>query len=52
MRHTIENKEICAMHKESIERVFTDLKEKLGIHWTTIGGMKKTRCRQCMFFLS
>ncbi|MDQ0341187.1 hypothetical protein J2S00_004031 [Caldalkalibacillus uzonensis] len=37
LRHTNENKEIYAMRKETIERVFADLKEKHGMRWN-LGG--------------
>jgi hypothetical protein len=38
LRHTRENREIYAKRKETIERVFADLKEKHGMRWTTLKG--------------
>ncbi|TWV12367.1 transposase, partial [Klebsiella quasipneumoniae] len=34
LRHTEENKQIYAKRKETIERVFADLKHKHGLRWT------------------
>ncbi|MBH0341352.1 hypothetical protein ABB08_03515 [Paenibacillus larvae] len=47
LRHTEENKRIYAERKETIEQVFADLKEKHGMRWTTLRGLK----RVTMFFL-
>lgn len=41
LRHTDINKEIYAKRKETIERVFADMKEKHGMRWTTLRGLKK-----------
>jgi len=41
LRHKQEVKEIYAKHKETIERVFEDAKEKHGMRWTTLRGLKK-----------
>jgi transposase len=41
LRHTQENKSIYARRKETIERVFADAKEKHGMRWTTLRGLKK-----------
>ena len=41
LRHKQEFKEIYAKRKEIIERVFTDAKEKHGMRWTTLRGLKK-----------
>jgi hypothetical protein len=41
LRHTDENKKIYAQRKETIERVFADAKEKHGMRWTTLRGLKK-----------
>ncbi len=42
LRHTSINKEIYEMRKETIERVFADMKEKHGMRWTTLRGLKKS----------
>jgi len=41
LRHKQEVKEIYAKRKETIERVFADAKEKHGMRWTTLRGLKK-----------
>jgi transposase len=41
LRHTQENKEIYARRKETIERVFADMKEKHGLRWTAYRGLEK-----------
>jgi len=41
LRHTDLNKEIYAQRKETIERVFADMKEKHGMRWTTLRGLKR-----------
>lgn len=41
LRHTKLNKEIYEKRKETIERVFADMKEKHGMRWTTLRGLKK-----------
>jgi len=41
LRHTEINKEIYEQRKETIERVFADMKEKHGMRWTTLRGLKK-----------
>jgi len=41
LRHTDTNKEIYAQRKETIERVFADMKEKHGMRWTTLRGLKR-----------
>ena len=41
LRHTDLNKEIYAKRKETIERVFADMKEKHGMRWTTLRGLKR-----------
>ncbi|EJX49812.1 hypothetical protein HMPREF1378_02512 [Enterococcus faecium R496] len=35
--------------KETIERVFTDAKEKHGMRYTKYRGLEKTRCIRCLF---
>jgi hypothetical protein len=41
LRHTDLNKEIYARRKETIERVFADMKEKHGMRWTTLRGLNR-----------
>lgn len=41
LRHTEANRKIYALRKETIERVFADMKEKHGMRWTTLRGLKK-----------
>lgn len=41
LRHTDINIEIYAKRKETIERVFADMKEKHGMRWTTLRGLKR-----------
>lgn len=41
LRHTEMNKKIYAKRKETIERVFVDMKEKHGMRWTTLRGLEK-----------
>lgn len=41
LRHTDTNREIYAQRKETIERVFADMKEKHGMRWTTLRGLKR-----------
>ena len=50
LRHTIKNKEIYAKRKETIERVFADLKEKHGMRWTTLRGKKKNSMQAMLVF--
>ena len=45
LRHTSINKEIYAKRKETIERVFADMKEKHGMRWTTLRGLKKVKAQ-------
>lgn len=45
LRHTSINKEIYEMRKETIERVFADMKEKHGMRWTTLRGLKKVKAQ-------
>ncbi|WP_397351463.1 transposase [Paenibacillus larvae] len=47
--HT-ENKRIYAERKETIERVFADLKEKHGMRWTTLRGLKASPCKEMLIF--
>lgn len=40
-------KQIYARSKETIELVFADAKEKHGIRWTTLRGIKKLSMHAC-----
>ncbi|AQT84508.1 transposase [Paenibacillus larvae subsp. larvae] len=50
LRHTEENKRIYAERKETIERVFADLKEKHGMRWTTLRGLKRVTMQAMLVF--
>jgi transposase len=50
LRHTEENKMIYARRKETIERVFADAKEKHGMRWTTLRGLKKLSMQAMLTF--
>jgi transposase len=50
LRHTETNKNLYAMRKETIERVFADLKEKHGMRWTTLRGKKKNTVQAMLAF--
>jgi transposase len=50
LRHTQENKSIYAKRKETIERVFADAKEKHGMRWTTLRGLKKLSMQAMLTF--
>ncbi|WP_191560928.1 IS1182 family transposase [Metabacillus idriensis] len=50
LRHTEENKTIYAKRKETIERVFADAKEKHGMRWTTLRGLKKLSMQAMLTF--
>ncbi|WHF45961.1 IS1182 family transposase [Bacillus licheniformis] len=50
LRHTEENKQIYAKRKETIERVFADLKHKHGLRWTTLRGKKKLSMQAMLVF--
>jgi transposase len=52
LRHTQENKSIYAKRKETIERVFADAKEKHGMRWTTLRGLKKLFMQAMLTFAS
>ncbi|MGG3470455.1 IS1182 family transposase, partial [Neobacillus pocheonensis] len=52
LRHTQENKSIYARRKETIERVFADAKEKHGMRWTTLRGIKKLFMQAMLTFAS
>ena len=50
LRHTTEIKQIYAKRKETIERVFADAKEKHGMRWTTLRGLKKLSMQAMLTF--
>ena len=50
LRHTEENKQIYAQRRETIERVFADLKEKHGMRWTTLRGLEKVTMQAMLTF--
>ncbi|MEH7334508.1 IS1182 family transposase [Neobacillus drentensis] len=50
LRQTRENKSIYAKRKETIERVFADAKEKHGMRWTTLRGLKKLSMQAMLTF--
>src|SRR4051812_11704322 len=50
LRHTQENKSIYAKRKETIEHVFADAKEKHGMRWTTLRGLKKLSMQAMLTF--
>jgi hypothetical protein len=41
LRHTPENKAVYEKRKETVERVFADMKEKHGMRWTTLRGLQR-----------
>ena len=50
LRHHHEIKSIYAKRKETIERVFADAKEKHGMRWTTLRGLKKLSMQAMLTF--
>ncbi|MEC0249415.1 transposase, partial [Paenibacillus chitinolyticus] len=50
LRHTPENKAIYARRKETIERVFADMKEKHGMRWTALRGLRKVSMQAMLVF--
>lgn len=50
LRHTEENKIIYAKRKETVERVFADAKEKHGMRWTNLRGLKKLSMQAMLTF--
>ena len=50
LRHTEENRQIYAQRKETIERVFADLKEKHGMRGTTLRGLEKVTMQAMLVF--
>jgi transposase len=52
LRHHQDVKPIYAKRKETIERVFADAKEKHGMRWTTLRGLKKLSMQAMLTFAS
>ncbi|MGN7408366.1 IS1182 family transposase, partial [Sporosarcina sp. SAFN-010] len=50
LRHHYEIKEIYGKRKETVERVFADAKEKHGMRWTTLRGLKKMSMQAMLTF--
>ncbi|MDM5452397.1 IS1182 family transposase [Peribacillus simplex] len=50
LRHHQDVKTIYAKRKETIERVFADAKEKHGMRWTTLRGLKKLSMQAMLTF--
>ncbi|KRG11081.1 hypothetical protein ACA29_18785 [Lederbergia galactosidilytica] len=50
LRHNHKIKEIEGKRKETIERVFADAKEKQGLRWTTLRGLKKMSIQAMLTF--
>ncbi|MGD6976651.1 IS1182 family transposase [Bacillus altitudinis] len=50
LRHTQMNKNIYAKRKETIERVFANAKEKHGMRWTKLRGLKKVSMQAILTF--
>ncbi|MEF2966485.1 IS1182 family transposase [Paenibacillus sp. M1] len=50
LRHTEGSKQLYQKRKETIERVFADLKEKHGMRWTTLRGLKKVTMQAMLVF--
>jgi transposase len=50
LRHTEKNRRIYAQRKETIERVFADMKEKHGMRWTTLRGLEKVTMQAMLTF--
>lgn len=50
LRRTERNKKIYSQRKETIERVFADMKEKHGMWWTTLRGLRKVSMQAMLVF--
>jgi len=50
LRHTEQNKRIYSKRKETIERVFADMKEKHGMRWTTLRGLRKVSMQAMLVY--
>jgi transposase len=50
LRHTEKNKQIYKQRKETIERVFADMKEKHGMRWTTLRGKRRIQMQAMLLF--
>lgn len=50
LRHTHTNKKIYEKRKETIERVFADMKEKHGMRWTTLRTKRRVQMQAMLVF--
>ncbi len=50
LRHTAFNKELYKKRKETIERVFADVKEKHGMRWTKYRSLEKVTVHTMLKF--
>src|SRR5690606_8135708 len=50
LRHTSINKQIYEKRKETIERVFADMKEKHGMRWTTLRTKRRVQMQAMLVF--
>ena len=50
LRHTDQNKQIYEKRKETIERVFADMKEKHGMRWTTLRTKRRVQMQAMLVF--
>jgi transposase len=50
LRHRQDVKEIYRRRKETVERVFADAKEKHGMRWTTLRGLKKVSMEAMLIY--
>lgn len=50
IRYTLEWKEIYPLRKETIERVYADCKEKHGLRFTRLRGLKKNQHESLIIF--
>ena len=50
LRHRHDVKQIYAKRKETVERVFPDAKEKHGMRWTNLRGLKKLSMQAMLIY--
>lgn len=50
LRHRQDVKQIYAKRKETVERVFPDAKEKHGMRWTNLRGLKKLSMQAMLIY--
>ena len=50
LRHRQDVKQIYAKRKETVERVFADAKEKHGMRWTNLRGLKKLSMQAMLIY--